>query len=158
MADGKRPGRGVQCHRQGPPCADRWRRVCAHGNFPLPVPVADAAAGIWRQQRRWVGRGCRAPSSSSSSSCYWRSRCTAPLRGRPPPPHRTVSTVRTMGHRAARSVTEPDPPNPPLPQDLGRTGTPGRRSRGRRSRRRGLAGRSRSSTASHTGCWSLRSR
>lgn len=64
--------------------------------FPLLVPVADAAAGIWRQQRRWVGRGCRAPSSSSSSSCCWRSRCTAPLRGRPPLPRRTVSTVRTM--------------------------------------------------------------
>lgn len=54
---------------------------------------------------------------------------------------------------AERSVAEPYPLTPPLPQNPGRTGTPGRRSRGSRSRRRGLAGRSRTSTASHTGCW-----
>lgn len=59
---------------------------------------------------------------------------------------------------AERSVAESDPTTPPLPQDPGRTGTPGRKSRGRRNRLLGLAGRSRSSTASHTGCWSLPSR
>lgn len=60
---------------------------------------------------------------------------------------------------AEGSVAEPEPPAPPLPQGPGRTDAPGRRSRGRRSWRRGHAGRSRSSsTASHTGCWSLPSR
>lgn len=59
---------------------------------------------------------------------------------------------------AKRGVAEPNPTTPPLPQDPGRTGTPGRRSRGRRSRLLELAGKSRSSTASHTGCWSLPSR
>lgn len=101
LLNGGRPGRRVQYHRQGPPYVGPRMRTRKFP--PRPVPAADAAAGIWRRWQGWAGRCCQAPSSSSCLSCCWRSRCTALLRGRPPPPRRTVSTVRTVGHRAARS-------------------------------------------------------